>query len=183
MRFRVPVGTTSSLVRRAARRTAQSVALVAAVIAVGADEAGAAPQPHAAGVVYIVPLPLAQVLASFDVAATTYGPGHRGVDLRAGQGASVTAASDGVVTFAGLVVDRGVVVILHRDGIRTTYEPVEPRVPAGAVVQRGQLIAVIAGQHRGRDDVLHWGARRGDAYLDPMRLVRPLGAVRLTPTR
>ena len=28
---------------------------------------------------------------------------------------------------------------------------------------------------------LHWGARRGDTYLDPLSLLRPLGPVRLLP--
>jgi hypothetical protein len=28
-----------------------------------------------------------------------------------------------------------------------------------------------------------WGARRGDIYLDPLELLRPLGPVRLLPWR
>lgn len=169
--------------RRAAQRISHGAALAAALLVMGAGGAESAAWAGPSAVRYAPPLPQVLVVADFDAAATTYGPGHRGADLQAAQGAPVTAAADGVVTFAGAVVDRGVVVIQHRDGIRTTYAPVDPRVAAGASVTRGQVIAVVAGEHHGRDDVLHWGARRGDAYLDPVRLIRPLGAVRLMPTR
>ncbi|MCU1688154.1 MAG: Peptidase [Jatrophihabitantaceae bacterium] len=146
------------------------------VLVGGMVPAGASASPR-----YALPLPGAQVAAGFDPTATPYGPGHRGVDLRAAQGDQVRAAADGTVTFAGPVAGRGVVVVLHRDGIRTTYEPIDPSTSAGAIVRRGEVIGLVAGEHAGRDDVLHWGARRGEAYLDPLRLIRPLGVVRLSP--
>jgi murein DD-endopeptidase MepM/ murein hydrolase activator NlpD len=149
----------------------------------GSSGAAAAPRIPADGGRYTLPLPHTQVMAGFDAEATTYGPGHRGADLLAVQGDPVTAAAAGVVAFAGAVAGRGVVVMQHPDGIRTTYEPVDPQVRAGASVAQGQVIARVAGEHRGRADVLHWGARRGDAYLDPLRLLRTLGVVRLIPAR
>ncbi|MEO6502329.1 MAG: M23 family peptidase, partial [Jatrophihabitantaceae bacterium] len=44
-------------------------------------------------------------------------------------------------------------------------------------------IGVVRGAHRSCAPApcLHWGARRGEAYLDPMSLLRPLGVVRLLP--
>jgi murein DD-endopeptidase MepM/ murein hydrolase activator NlpD len=88
-----------------------------------------------------------------------------------------------VVTFAGPVAGRGVVVIAHPDGVRTEYEPVQPQVEVGAAVQGGEPIGRLAGRHPGCAPrrCLHWGARRGDTYLDPMSLLRPLGPVRLLP--
>jgi len=56
-------------------------------------------------------------------------------------------------------------------------------VHAGDTVQTGQVIGRILGTHdmcRPRS-CLHWGARRGDLYIDPMRLLNPLGPVRLLP--
>jgi murein DD-endopeptidase MepM/ murein hydrolase activator NlpD len=123
------------------------------------------------------------VLRRFEPPPTPYSAGHRGVDLAAHRGEAILAAAGGRVTFAGQVAGRGVVVIAHSDGIRTEYEPVRPLVSAGQTVTSGQPIAVLYGTHDGcaPDRCLHWGARRGDVYLDPLSLLRPLGAVRLLP--
>jgi murein DD-endopeptidase MepM/ murein hydrolase activator NlpD len=138
----------------------------------------------AAAVTYAPPLagPL-HVLRPFEPPPTPYTAGHRGVDLEAPTGARVRAAGVGRVNFAGQVAGRGVVVIAHADGIRTEYEPVTPSVTAGQAIARGEQIGRLSGQHDqwppGR--CLHWGARRGDQYLDPLALLRPLGPVRLLP--
>ena len=124
-----------------------------------------------------------RVLRPFQPPPTPYSAGHRGVDLGTPPGAEVLAAGAGLVTFAGTVAGRGVVVIAHPDGIRTEYEPVRAFVAAGQAVARGRPIGRVSGQHGawppGR--CLHWGARRGDVYLDPLLLLRPLGPVRLLP--
>jgi murein DD-endopeptidase MepM/ murein hydrolase activator NlpD len=123
-----------------------------------------------------------RVLRGFSPPATPYGPGHLGVDLADGAG-SVLAAGPGVVSFAGRVAGRGVVVIRHPDGISTEYEPVGVLVRPGDRVAEGQRIGRVAGTHRGcpAPACLHWGARRGGQYVDPMSLLRPLGVVRLLP--
>lgn len=132
-------------------------------------------------VVYSAPVG-GRVLRGFDPPATPYGPGHRGVDLAAAAGRPIRAAAGGTVTFAGPVAGRGVVVLVHPDGITTEYEPVRPLVVRGTRVRRGDVIAVVAGRHVGcADACLHWGARRGAAYLDPLSLLRPLGPVVLLP--
>lgn len=124
-----------------------------------------------------------RVLRRFEPPPTPYSAGHRGVDLEARAGPIVLAAGAGVVTFAGRVAGRGVVVIAHPDGIRTEYEPVAALVVAGQAVARGRPIGRLVGRHDrwppGR--CLHWGARRGDTYLDPLLLLRALGPVRLLP--
>jgi murein DD-endopeptidase MepM/ murein hydrolase activator NlpD len=94
----------------------------------------------------------------------------------------VLTAGDGVVMFAGMVAGRPVVSIDHADGLRTTYEPVDPSVAAGARVTRGSPIGTLAAGHAGCpvSACLHWGLRRGETYLDPMILLR-LPDVRLLP--
>ena len=146
------------------------------------------PIPDAATVVYALPLPEPIVLRrGFEQPPTPYSAGHRGVDLAARSGQPVRAAADGRASFAGEVAGRGVVVITHGDGIRTEYEPVSALVSAGAVVRRGDPIGTLAGDHHdcAPDPCLHWGARFGDRYtaryIDPLALLRPLGAVRLLP--
>jgi murein DD-endopeptidase MepM/ murein hydrolase activator NlpD len=123
-----------------------------------------------------------RVLRGFSPPATPYGPGHLGVDLSVNAG-GVLAAAAGIVRFAGQVAGRGVLVIQHPDGISTEYEPVSALVQSGARVVEGQPIGRPAGMHRGCPEpaCLHWGARRGLRYLDPMSLLRPLGVVRLLP--
>lgn len=145
-----------------------------------------APVPRAAAVGYAAPLPSpVTVRRGFEPPPTPYAAGHRGVDLTARPGQTVLAAADGLVRFAGDVAGRGVVVLVHRDGVRTEYEPVTALVSAGEVVRRGAPIGVLAGAHHdcAPDPCLHWGARRGDRYLDPLSLLRPLGPLRLLPWR
>jgi murein DD-endopeptidase MepM/ murein hydrolase activator NlpD len=129
------------------------------------------------------PLPgTPEVTRSFQPPPTPYAAGHRGADLAGVAGAPVLAAGAGVVAFAGLVAGRPVVSVQHADGLRTTYEPVQPTVAAGQVVVRGSSLGVLVTGHRGCpvEACLHWGLRRGGAYLDPLALLRP-PRVRLLP--
>ena len=140
--------------------------------------------PRRTAVDYDAPLPDPIVVRRrFEPPPTPYSAGHRGVDLAARAGQTVLAAADGLVRFAGDVAGRGLVVLAHRDGVRTEYEPVTPLVSSGAVVRRGTPIGTLAGDHHGcaPDPCLHWGARRDDRYLDPLALLRRLGPVRLLP--
>jgi murein DD-endopeptidase MepM/ murein hydrolase activator NlpD len=123
-----------------------------------------------------------QVTRAFDPPADPYGPGHRGVDLAGGVGTPVRAAGDGVVVFAGMVAGRPVISVDHTDGLRTTYEPVAPSVGAGQPVARGSQLGTLVAGHAGClvAACLHWGLRRGEAYLDPLALLRPT-RVRLLP--
>ena len=149
----------------------------------GAPVAGSA-VPPAAATSYVAPLAgVIVVTRPFVAPLTRYGAGHRGVDLASTEGEPVRAAGPGVVTFAGTVAGRGVVVITHQDGVSTEYEPVTARVGQGAAVMTGQLVAVVHGKHGAcaPGGCLHWGARRGGEYFDPMLLLRPLGVVRLLP--
>ena len=102
-------------------------------------------------------------------------PGHRGVDLAAGPGQPVLAVAPGTVTFAGAVAGVGVVVVDH-GAVRSTYQPVVARVEAGEQVQAGTVLGVVTtvGSHCLPASCLHLGARRGDDYLDPLRLLGPL---------
>ncbi|MHA4818994.1 murein hydrolase activator EnvC family protein [Streptomyces aculeolatus] len=126
----------------------------------------------------------------FEPPASPYGPGHRGVDLRAGAGRPVLAAAGGRVSFAGRVAGRGVLAIEHpgtgRPPLRTTYEPVVPAVRKGERVEAGQVVGRLqGGGHHCATACLHWGLRRGATYLDPLSLLPPrlltAGHARLLP--
>ncbi|MFF7491300.1 murein hydrolase activator EnvC family protein [Streptomyces rubiginosohelvolus] len=127
------------------------------------------------------------LLRGWEPPAGPYGPGHRGVDLAAGPGARVLAAADGRVSFAGRVAGRGVLAVeVAGSGsppLRTTYEPVRSLVEEGATVRAGQPVGVLeAGPFHCPSGCLHWGLRRGDAYLDPLSLLPP-GLLRRGPSR
>ena len=141
--------------------------------------------PAAAGSVrYSAPLPdPLRVVRGFDPPLVSYGAGHLGVDVATARSQLVRSAAAGRVIFAGRVAGRGVIVVAHNDGVSTEYEPVRPAVRAGQLVRRGQVIGQVSGVHGGCaiGGCLHWGARRGASYLDPLSLLKPLGPVRLLP--
>ena len=143
---------------------------------------GEQPAPVVVGYAAPVPEPL-DVLRGFQAPAGPYAAGHRGVDLATRPGEPVRAAGDGVVTFAGPVAGRGVVVIAHPDGVSTEYEPLSPAVTTGEAVVRGAVVGSVTGVHGDcpPGSCLHWGARRGTEYFDPLSLLQPLGPVRLLP--
>jgi len=127
--------------------------------------------------------PAPDVVRGFEPPSSPYGPGHRGVDLAGSVGQQVLAVAAGTVTFAGSVAGRGVVVVEH-GRLSSTYQPVTATVPAGVRVSSRQPIGFLelVGSHCLPRACLHLGAKRGDAYLDPLRLL-PARPVRLKPLR
>ena len=158
------------------------VASAAVLIVVGWAVFGPARQAQAAGG-FAPPLPTPlTVLRGFAPPTQRWLPGNRGVDLGATTGEPVTAAADGVVLYAGLLAGRGVVSISH-GAVRTTYEPVDPVVARGESVRRGESIGRVSAVADGcgpPGGCLHWGAIRGDAYVDPLGLLAA-PKVRLLP--
>jgi hypothetical protein len=115
------------------------------------------------------------VLRHFEPPRTSFGSGHRGVDLAASPGAPVVAAAAGTVTFAATVAEFGWVSVAHADGVVTSYGPIGAfEVARGQRVTAGHPLGrLAAGGHGdgGSDLGLHWGARRGGAYVDPLSLL------------
>lgn len=134
---------------------------------------------------YVAPVagvdPPSGVVHPFDAPEHEWGAGHRGVDLIAPAGTGVRSPGPGVVTFAGQVARRGVVVVTHPDGLRTSLEPVAASVPVGTAVAAGSAIGVVeSGRADGRSTTanhcaprscVHWGVRRGERYIDPLSLL------------
>ncbi|MDQ1294814.1 MAG: hypothetical protein QG608_2699 [Actinomycetota bacterium] len=134
------------------------------------------------GSVAVWPLdPVPRVIRRFSVGPFPWSPGHRGADLVAHDGQSVRAALAGIVSFSGRVVDRSVVSVLHPDGLRTTYGPLSPAVVRGQRVEQGEVLGTVAPGHCAVESCLHWGALRGESYLDPLSLLKALGRPVLLP--
>lgn len=121
------------------------------------------------------------VLRGYDPPEHKWLAGHRGVDLALPVGASVRAAGNGTVAFAGLVAGTPVISIDHADGIRTTYQPVHAQVRAGESVVEGQVIGTLARATTQHSPGLHWGARTGpETYINPLLLL-DAPVIRLKP--
>ena len=113
------------------------------------------------------------VIRGFEPPGSPYGPGHRGIDIAVPFGTAVGAASEGLVAFAGFVAGSLYVSIDHPDGVRTTYSFLSAvEVRRGQAVRRGERIAASGHGHPDVDRPhLHFGAKIGDTYIDPMLLL------------
>jgi murein DD-endopeptidase MepM/ murein hydrolase activator NlpD len=126
------------------------------------------------------------VLRRFDGPETPFGSGHRGIDIAAAVGTTVTAPEAGTVAFAGTVGGDLFVTLDHGAGLTSTYSWVsEALVRRGDVVPRGGAIARSGPGHPGSETPhLHFGVRLDGAYLDPLDFLTPIDVsafIRLAP--
>lgn len=133
----------------------------------------------------ISPVEGVRVVRLFDPPPQPWHAGHRGIDLAAPVGAPVLSPGAGVVTFAGEVVDRGVVTVTHPNGLRSSLEPVSVSVEVGQRVAAGQQLGTVAdgSHHCGDSACVHWGLRDGTRYLNPLDWLVGFGPVRLLPLK
>jgi murein DD-endopeptidase MepM/ murein hydrolase activator NlpD len=159
------------------RRAAAAVAVLLALSAAAADPprvpSGRWTWPVAA------PHPIAR---PYVAPASEYGAGHRGVDIRAPAGTPIRAPADGVVHFAGFVVDRPVLSIEHPGDVLSSFEPVEATVAAGDHVRRGEIVGVLLAGHCSAP-CLHLGARIHGEYVNPLLFLDQVPRAVLLPVR
>ncbi|HXR44674.1 MAG TPA: M23 family metallopeptidase [Pseudolysinimonas sp.] len=142
--------------------------LILLALVLPGSAAGPAVDETAMAETWAWPLPPPHVLARGYVAPPTpYGSGHRGIDIRAADGSPVLAPADGVVHFAGFVVDRPVLSIEHAGGVLSSYEPVTTDLAAGDAVRRGQVIGTLLLGHCALP-CLHLGVRVDGEYVNPL---------------
>lgn len=123
------------------------------------------------------------VVRPFVAPEQPWSPGHRGIDVGAAPGSIVTAPDDGVVRFAGTVVDRPVLSITHADGLVSSLEPVTAAVSAGDPVARGETVGVVVAGHSPDVDAVHLGARLDGEYVSPLLYLGGGRPSVLLPTR
>jgi len=126
------------------------------------------------------------VIRGFEPPEDPYGSGHRGIDIAAPFGSEMFSAQDGSVAFAGWINGSLFISIDHADGVRTTYSWLSAAdVTKGEVVVRGQAIGRTGQGHPGGPTPhLHFGARVGKTYIDPMLLLERgsvVGLIHLAP--
>jgi murein DD-endopeptidase MepM/ murein hydrolase activator NlpD len=108
------------------------------------------------------------VTRAFIAPANTYAHGHRGIDLAARTGDPVYAPADGVVSFAGVVVDRPVLSVAHAGDLISSVEPVEALVTAGEHVTAGQRIGLVGAGGHCVGVCVHFGVRLHGHYVSPL---------------
>jgi murein DD-endopeptidase MepM/ murein hydrolase activator NlpD len=94
--------------------------------------------------------------------------GNRGLDLATSPGTDVRAATNGTVTFAGLVAGRTYVVVRANADrrVRVTYGGLAAlAVARGHAVAQGESLGTAA-------DTLFYGVRVGDRHVDPLSFTR-----------
>jgi murein DD-endopeptidase MepM/ murein hydrolase activator NlpD len=121
------------------------------------------------------------VLRVFEAPRGPFGPGHRGIDIAVSFGGAVVAAEQGTVAFSGWIAGSLFVSIDHPDGIRTTYSWLSQSVVRrGQAVKKGQVVGQTGHGHpEEATPHLHFGARVGDVYVDPMLLLELRGVAGL----
>jgi len=151
-------------------------ALVLALVTRAPSPVGAAPvTPQQADDGWYVPPVDAPIADPFRPPAAPYGPGNRGLEYDTAPGDPVVASAAGTVVFAGAVAGALHVTVLHGDGLRTSYSYLaDISVTVGGHVAQGDELGT-AGER------LHFGARAGDAYLDPAALFTQETTVELLP--
>jgi murein DD-endopeptidase MepM/ murein hydrolase activator NlpD len=101
------------------------------------------------------------VVDAFRPPACAWCPGNRGLEIRTLPGATVRAAADGVVGYAGTVAGVRYVVVVEASGRRTTYGRLRSvHVRAGSPVRAGDPVGTAGG-------LVFFGVRVGDDYVDP----------------
>lgn len=125
--------------------------------------------------------PPRSIARPFIAPTTEYGPGHRGIDVRASN-PTLFAPADGIVHFAGVVVSRPVLSIRHGASVISSFEPVVALFAAGDAVSRGQPIGTIVAGHCATACV-HVGVRVDGEYVSPLAWFGGIPRSILLPTR
>ena len=161
------------------------LAILFALLLVLVSPASPATQP-AAGATTPWRWPIASphpIVKPFVAPETKYSAEHRGIDIAASEGAQVLAPADGVVSFAGVVVDRPVLSVRHASGLVSSYEPVTTSLVEGAVVSRGTTIGVVVTGGHCAETCLHFGVRLDGEYVSPLNYLGGVPHSVLLPTR
>jgi murein DD-endopeptidase MepM/ murein hydrolase activator NlpD len=119
------------------------------------------------------------VVRGFEEPAGPYGPGHRGVDVRAPVGTTVAAPAAGTVTFAGRVAGPAWVSLLVAPGVVVTVGPL--RRTAVAAGERVAALAPVGRLAAGHGGAVHLGLRVDGGYVDPLPWLVDRPRPRLAP--
>ena len=98
---------------------------------------------------------------------------HNGIDYHVSRGSEVYASLSGQVVYVGkTVINGGVIVIDHGNGVRTWYARVgDIRVSVGQVVTRGDIIAYSDDSGFGDEERVHFSVTFEDSFVSPLWMI------------
>jgi murein DD-endopeptidase MepM/ murein hydrolase activator NlpD len=161
------------------------VPLIAFSVSQAPERAVAQTFQRAAAASYPWPV-VGPLIRGFDPPDSPFGAGHRGIDITAPVGTTISAPAPGKVTFAGPVGGNLFLTIDHGNGLESTYSWLSALlVSKGTFVTTGQPIARTGWGHAS-DSVphLHLGFKLFDVYVDPLDYLAPPSVssfIRLAP--
>lgn len=129
---------------------------------------------------FVRPVPQEASASSFGARRVINGvprPPHTGTDLSSPTGTEVVASNHGRVVLVGnFFFAGGSVVIDHGGGLYSMYFHLsDVKVEEGAMVRRGDPVALSGGTGRVTGPHLHWGIRLNNTRVDPLDLLRKFG--------
>ena len=116
----------------------------------------------------------------YEAPASEFGPGHRGIDLKAATGERALAIRDGIVDFVGQVARTATVSIVHKGGWRSSYQPVVSGLHVGQRVAVGESIGTV-GAPTEHCSCLHLGLKYQGLYLSPLAVLDSIPRAVLLP--
>lgn len=120
-----------------------------------------------------------QISAPYDLSNGPFQAGHRGIDMRTANEAQVLSPTHGIVSYAGMVVDRPVISIRVDTHTVVSLEPVTTSLKIGDAIARGDPVGTVASGGHCANECLHLGVRVNGAYVNPMRFL--VGRAKLIP--
>lgn len=121
--------------------------------------------------IWAEPVPYFEVERSFIAPVTAKGSGHRGLDFVVDDDEPILAPVGGVVTFAGIVVDRSVVTFRTNAGLLVSFEQVCSAVSTGQHVSGSQPVGIRCTTHDTFSEhcqkCVHMSVRSEFGYLNP----------------
>ena len=134
---------------------------------------------------WLIPPVDGPIVRDYEEPLDRFGPGHRGIDIAAPDGAVVRAAGSGIVAFAGVAATMRAVTIDHGNGVETTYSDLATTsLVAGQRVTEGTIVGAVGRPHAGAPSGLHLGVRSNGRYVDPRLMLASIdvaGAIHLAP--
>lgn len=108
------------------------------------------------------------IVRAFKAPRHRYAAGHRGIDVAAHSGSPISAPTEGVVYFAGHVVDRDVVTLVIDGDVLVSFEPVTSNMRPGTAVHRGENVGTVSTGGHCDSRCLHLGVRVDGEYVSPL---------------
>ena len=130
--------------------------------------------------IWATPIPDFESRHSWDyqLPATEYGAGHRGIDLEMKLNKEIRAPFDGVVSFVGKVVDRKLITLHSLTGYKASFEPVCSDLSEGDFVREQEILGWACPADKEYEDhckdCVHFSVRNESGYLNPLLFVGEL---------